>query len=58
MLSPSGKLRKAVEQAGDSIRQSAQEAGRLTVATLAVAGIALLVSLAALVMVLRTRKAP
>ena len=56
MLNLSGNLKQTVQQAGDSIRQVAQDTGRLTVAALAVAGCALLIGLAALVLVLRTRK--
>ena len=52
-----GKLRRVVADAGESIRSAAEGTGKLVVAALAVAGAALLAALAALVLVLRMRRA-
>lgn len=55
MLTGPEKLRKAVQSAGDSVREAAEGTGKLVIAALITAGAALLVALAALVAALRGR---
>lgn len=53
MISPTGKLRHTVESAGEAIRDAAKDTGRLVLVALVLAGGALLVAVAALVLVLK-----
>lgn len=57
MLSGPGKLRQVVQDAGESIRSAAEGTGRLVLAALVIASGALLVALAALLAVVKLRKA-
>ena len=57
MLSGPGKLRQTVTDAAQSIRTVAEGTGRFALAAVAVAGAALLVALAALLAVMKLRKA-
>lgn len=56
MISTPGKVRQAVESAGESIRNAAENTGRLVLVALVLAGGALLVALAALVLVMKGRR--
>lgn len=53
MISPSGKLRDTVQQAGAAVREAAEGTGKLVIAALVTASAALLLAFAALVLVLK-----
>jgi hypothetical protein len=57
MLSPTGKLRQAVQSASETIRDAAGNTAKLVLAALGIASAALLLAAAALFLVLRIRKA-
>lgn len=52
-----GRVSEVIAAAGDNIRRAAEGTGKLVLAALAVAGAALVVALAALLAVLKLRKA-
>ena len=52
-----GRVSEVIAAAGDNIRRAAEGTGKLVLAALAVAGAALVVALAALLAVMKLRKA-